>query len=164
MRKVRLFRGRGRRPLGGRGRGGDRPWQIVHESSQICTNSICIREIHVNSWTVNWRFARTRNGAGRRSRKPACAGRESGWAARRDTKTLRPSLEWMEHVGRSKEEVVRSKCGRFIFFCFSLLLVLLCGARSARVFFVAKANEARGQTQVEQSGSRTRGQLKKNSA
>ena len=62
-----------------------------------------IREIRVNSWTANWRFARTRNGAGRRSRKPACAGRESVRAARRDTKTLRPVLEWMEQVGRSKE-------------------------------------------------------------
>ena len=41
-----------------------------------------------------WRFARTRNGAGRRSRKPACAGHESVRAARRDTKTLRPSLEF----------------------------------------------------------------------
>ena len=45
--------------------------QILVDCPRICTNSICIREIRVNSWTVNWRFARTRNDAPRRSRKPA---------------------------------------------------------------------------------------------
>ena len=42
---------------------------------------------------VNWRFARTRNGAARRSRNPAYVGRESIRAGRRDTKTLRLVLE-----------------------------------------------------------------------
>ena len=44
-------------------------------------------------WQRAGRFARTRNGAVRRSRKPACAEHESVRAGRRDTKTLRPTLE-----------------------------------------------------------------------
>ena len=96
-----------------------------------------------------WRYARTRNGAVRRSRKPAGAGHESVQAARRNTKALRPVLDEKEQEGgRSKEKVVGSKCGgQFLVTpyppaLFSLLLVsvLFCGARSARVFFVAKAN------------------------
>ena len=96
------FRGRGRRSPYGRGRGGDRPWRVVHKSSRICTNSVCIREIRVNSWTVNWRFAQTRNGASRRSRKPACTGHESARAGRRGTKTLRPSLEFSTFRGERR--------------------------------------------------------------
>ena len=59
------------------------------------------------------RFARTRNGALRRSRKPASAGHESVQAARRNTKALRPVLEEKEQEGeRSKrKEGVRRKCG-----------------------------------------------------
>ena len=33
-------------------RHGDRPQGSVHEYSRICTNSICIREIRVNSWAI----------------------------------------------------------------------------------------------------------------
>ena len=44
-------------------------------------------------WHRVGRFARTRNGALRRSRKPAYAGRESVRVARRDTKTLRHVFE-----------------------------------------------------------------------
>ena len=133
---------------------GDGPRWVVHESSQIDTNFVHIREIRVDSWTatsarahlalvhlgdrerggaiscldgrrggiscrpqgafvaggarrrrLSWsrpqaamwqrvgRFARTRNGAVCRSRKPACAGHESVRVGRRNTKTLRHVLE-----------------------------------------------------------------------
>ena len=48
------MRWRGDRPQGR----GDRLWRSVHEYSRIDTNSNQIREIRVNSWTVNWCCAR----------------------------------------------------------------------------------------------------------
>ena len=49
---------------------------------------------------------------------PLARDTKSVQAARRNTKALRPVLEEKEQEGeRSKEEVVRSKCGRFVFCC-----------------------------------------------
>ena len=48
---------------------------------------------------------------------PLARDTKSVQAARRNTKALRPVLEEKEQAVRSKEKVVRSKCGRFVFCC-----------------------------------------------
>ena len=63
---------------------------LAHPVRALCAGR---REPPFGSRLTDRRFARTRNGAARRSRKPACAGRERVRAGRRDTKSLRPLLE-----------------------------------------------------------------------
>ncbi len=115
---------------------------------------------------------------------PLARDTKSVQAARRNTKALRPVLEEKEQAVRSKEKVVRSKCGRFVFCCgarrtqqdvdhhtysllptpYSLLptpSLLWC---AKRVCVLCGKSQRGDRRRRGESGSRMRGQPKKNSA